>query len=411
MSKIAKRFLNYVAIDTESAHDTDCFPSTEKQKNLSRFLVKEMKEIGIEDAFTDDYGYVYGTIPANVDNPNIPVIGFIAHMDTSPDVSGKDIKPRIVENYDGGDIVLNEKENIILSPEQFPKIKEYVGQDIIVTDGTTLLGGDDKAGIADIITMAEYFINNPDIKHGTIKIAFTPDEEIGRGADYFDVEGFGADFAYTVDNGYLGKFSYENFNAATAKIQVNGVSVHPAVGKNKLKNSLLIGMEFQNMLPVFENPAYTELREGFSHLTDFAGGIEVTHMKYLIRDHDKDIFNSRKERFRKIADYLNEKYGSNTIELDITDSYYNMKEQILPHMHIVETAIEAIKAVGVEPDVIAVRGGTDGARLSYMGLPCPNICTGGDNSHSRYEYVPIQSMEKSTEILIEIIKSYTRKYI
>lgn len=409
MTKICERFLNYVSIDTQSAHDTECFPSTEKQKNLGRFLVKEMKEIGIEEAFMDKYGYVYGTIPSNINDNSIPIIGFIAHMDTSPDVTGKDVKPRIVKNYDGENIVLNKEKNIILSPEKFIKLKEYIGQDIIVTDGTTLLGADDKAGIADIITMAEYFINNPDEKHGVIKIAFTPDEEVGRGADYFDVGGFGADFAYTVDNGYIGKFSYENFNAATAKIKVNGISVHPAVGKNKLVNSILIGMEFHNMLPIFENPALTDHREGFSHLTNFSGSIEATHMKYIIRDHDDDIFNSKKERFKKIADYLNEKYGSNTVNLDIVDSYYNMKVKILPHMHIVDTAINAMKTVGIKPEIIAVRGGTDGARLSYMGLPCPNICTGGDNSHSRYEYVPIQSMEKSVEILIEIVKSYTRR--
>jgi len=408
MTTIAERFLNYVSIDTQSAHDTECFPSTEKQKNLGRFLVMEMKEIGIEDVFMDTHGYVYGTVPSNINDNSIPAIGFIAHMDTSPDVTGKDVKPRIVKNYDGKNIVLNKEKNIVLSPEKFTKLKEYIGQDIIVTDGTTLLGADDKVGIADIITMAEYFINNPHEKHGTIKIAFTPDEEVGRGADYFDVEGFGADFAYTVDNGYIGKFSYENFNAATAKIKVNGISVHPAVGKNKLVNSILIGMEFHNMLPVFENPAFTDNREGFSHLTDFSGGIEATYMKYIIRDHDKDIFNSKKERFRKIADYLNGKYGSNTVNLDIIDSYYNMKEKILPHMHIVDTAVNAMETVGVKSEIIAVRGGTDGARLSYMGLPCPNICTGGDNSHSRYEYVPIQSMEKSTEILIEIVKSYAR---
>jgi len=409
MKKIAERFLRYISIDTQSAHDVDNFPSTEKQKNLAKYLVKEMKELGIYDAHMDEYGYVYGTIPSNVDNPNLPVIGFIAHMDTTPDVTGKDIKPRIVENYDGKEIILNEENNIKLSPIQFPKLKEYIGQDIIVTDGNTLLGADDKAGIAEIITMAEYFIENPEVKHGTIKIAFTPDEEVGKGADYFDVEGFGADFAYTVDNGYLGKFSYENFNAATAKVKVNGISIHPGVGKNKLKNSILIAMEFHNMLPVFENPAFTELREGFSHLTDFSGSVELSYMKYIIRDHDKDIFNSRKERFEKIADYLNEKYGDGTIELEIVDSYYNMKEKILPHMHIVETALEAMENVGVKPDVIAVRGGTDGARLSYMGLPCPNICTGGDNSHSRYEYVPIQSMEKTTEILREIVRLYVEK--
>lgn len=406
MVKVHERFLNYVAFDTQSVDGVDCFPSTEKQKDLARFLVDEMRDIGIMDAHVDDYGYVYGTIPGNVDKADIPTIGFVAHMDTAPDMPGNDVKARIVKEYDGMDIVLNEEKNIVMKTEVFEHLLDYVGQDLIVTDGTTLLGADDKAGIAEIMSMAELLINNPLIKHGKIKIAFTPDEEVGSGADHFNVEKFGADFAYTVDGGKLGEIEYENFNASSAKIVINGTNIHPGSAKNKMKNSILIAMEFQGMLPVFENPANTEYYEGFSHLNDICGDVEETKLSYIIRDHDLGKIQVKKNRFIRIADYLNEKYGEKTVVLDIKDSYFNMKEMILPHMHIVENAEKAMQNIGVEPVILPIRGGTDGARLSFMGLPCPNLCTGGHNFHGKYEYIPIQSMEKVVEILVEIVRIY-----
>ncbi len=403
--KVQDRFLNYVKFDTQSVPDRDVIPSSEKQKDLALYLVDEMKSIGINDAFMDEYGYVYGTIPSNTDK-KIPVMGFIAHMDTSPDMPGNDIKPRIVYGYDGGDIVLNEEKNIVMKTDMFEHMKAYKGLDLIVTDGTTLLGADNKAGIAEIMSMAEYLLNNPDVKHGTIKIGFTPDEEVGNGADKFDVESFGADFAYTVDGGKLGEIEYENFNAASAKVEINGVNIHPGTAKNKMKNSLLIGFEFNSMLPASEVPENTENYEGFNHLNDVSGNVEKTYLNYIIRDHSSKKFNEKKERFIKITNYLNEKYGEGTVVTELRDSYYNMREKILPHMHIVETAVKAMKNIGVEPEVVPIRGGTDGARLSYMGLPCPNLCTGGHNYHGRYEYIPVQSMEKTVELLLEIIRLY-----
>lgn len=404
MVKVHERFLNYVKIDTESVHDAKCFPSSEKQKDLGRLLVEEMKGIGIDDAHLDDFGYVYGTIPSNSDDKNIKNIGFIAHMDTSPDLSGKDVKARIVKDYNGNDIVLNKEKNIVMKTDMFEQLLDYKGQDLIVTDGTTLLGADNKAGIAEIMAMAEFLFNNPQIKHGTIKIGFTPDEEVGGGANHFDVEGFGADFAYTVDGGKLGGIEYENFNACNAKVTISGTNIHPGIAKNKMKNSMLIAMELHSMLPVFENPAFTEGYEGFNHLNDFNGSIEQTNLTYIIRDHDMEKFNSKKERFLKIAEYLNDKYGQDTVVVDIADSYLNMKEMILPHMHIIETAKQAMKILGIEPFVYPIRGGTDGARLSYMGLPCPDLCTGSHYSHGRYEFISIQSMEKIVDILVEIVK-------
>lgn len=397
--KVHERFLNYVKIDTQSVHDAEKIPSSEKQKDLGRLLVEEMISIGIEDAYMDENGYVYGTVKGNTD---APVIGFIAHMDTSPDMPGSGVKPKIIYNYDGSDIMLNDEKQIVMKTEMFEHLSKYIDQDLIVTDGTTLLGADDKAGIAEIMSMAEYLINNPQIKHGTIKIGFTPDEEVGQGAELFNIEKFGADYAYTVDGGEIGELEYENFNAASAKVTINGVNIHPGTAKNKMKNSILIGMEFHNMLPVYETPENTEGYEGFSLLTDMSGNVEKTLLEYIIRDHDIAKFNIKKERFQKIADYLNEKYGQGTIELKLEDSYFNMKEKILPHMHIVENAIRAMENVGIEPKVVPIRGGTDGARLSYMGLPCPNLCTGGHNFHGRFEYIPIQSMEKVVELLIEI---------
>ena len=353
----------------------------------------------------DSYGYVYATIPPTTDK-ELPVIGLIAHMDTSSAVSGKDVKPRIVENYDGGDILLNEAQNIVLKTEDYPEILDYKGQDIIVTDGTTLLGADDKAGVSEIMTLCDFLMNNP-VTHGTIKIAFTPDEEVGRGVNYFDVEGFGAEFAYTVDGGELGELEYENFNAASLKLTVNGVSTHPGTAKNKMKNALLMGMEFQNMLPACETPEHTEGYEGFYHLDQFEGTVEKAEMTYIIRDHDRVKFEKRKERAVKICDYLNELYGVGSFEYLLSDSYYNMKEKIEPHIHLVRNVEKAMKDVGIEPKVTAIRGGTDGARLSYMGLPCPNICTGGHNFHGRFEYIPVQSMEKVVALLKRLVEIYS----
>jgi tripeptide aminopeptidase len=397
--KVHERFLNYVKIDTQSVPGGDEIPSSEKQKDLGNLLVQEMLSMGIEDAHMDENGYVYGTVKGNTD---APVIGFIAHMDTSPDMSGSNVKPRIIYGYDGGDIVLNEEKQIVMETKTFDHLLKYVGLDLIVTDGTTLLGADDKAGIAEILTMAEYLIKNPHIKHGTIKIAFTPDEEVGKGADLFNIEKFGADYDYTVDGGEIGEIEYENFNAASAKLRIKGVNIHPGTAKNKMKNSILIGMEFHGMLPVYETPENTEGYEGFSLLNEMSGKVEETQLEYIIRDHDMGKFNAKKERFKKIADYLNDKYGQGTVDLTLEDSYYNMKEKILPHMHIVENAIKAMENIGIEPKVVPIRGGTDGARLSYMGLPCPNLCTGGHNFHGKYEYIPVQSMEKVVDLLIEI---------
>lgn len=403
---VSERFLKYVSFDTESNPESSTVPTSEKQKDLAKFLVEEMKAIGIKDAYMDEYGYVYGTIEKNIDK-EIPTIAFIAHMDTSPDLSGKDIKTRIIKNYDGKDIVLNEEKNIIMKTSEFEHLKSNIGKDLIVTDGTTLLGADDKAGIAEILTMAETLINNPSIKHGTIKLGFTPDEEVGSGADHFNLKDFGADFGYTVDGGELGELEYENFNAASAKITINGTNIHPGSAKGKMVSALLIGMELHNMLPVFENPAFTEGYEGFSHLNDMAGNVEQVKMQYIIRDHDMDKFNIKKERFVKIAKYLNEKYGENTVELKLSDSYFNMKEKILPHMHIIDTAKKAMVELDIIPNIIPIRGGTDGARLSFMGLPCPNLCTGGYNFHGRYEYIPVQSMERVVDILLKIVELYT----
>ncbi len=403
---VSERFLKYVSFDTESNPESSTVPTSEKQKNLAKFLVEEMKAIGIKDAYMDEYGYVYGTIEKNIDK-EIPTIAFIAHMDTSPDLSGKDIKTRIIKNYDGKDIVLNEEKNIIMKTSEFEHLKSNIGKDLIVTDGTTLLGADDKAGIAEILTMAETLINNPSIKHGTIKLGFTPDEEVGSGADHFNLKDFGADFGYTVDGGELGELEYENFNAASAKITINGTNIHPGSAKGKMVSALLIGMELHNMLPVFENPAFTEGYEGFSHLNEMAGNVEQVKMQYIIRDHDMDKFNIKKEKFVKIAKYLNEKYGENTVELKLSDSYFNMKDKILPHMHIIDTAKKAMVELDIIPNIIPIRGGTDGARLSFMGLPCPNLCTGGYNFHGRYEYIPVQSMERVVDILLKIVELYT----
>ena len=402
---VTERFLKYVSFHTTSDQASTTTPSTDNQKVLAAELVKEMKEMGIADAQMDQYGYVYGTIEATKGCEDKPYIGLISHMDTSDAISGKDVKARIVKNYDGKDIVLNEEKNIIMRTKEFSHMADYVGQDLIVTDGTTLLGADDKAGIAEILTLAEQLMNNKDIPHGRIRIGFTPDEEIGAGADHFDVERFNADFAYTVDGGKLGELEYENFNAAGAKVIVHGVNIHPGEAKNKMRNAILMGIEFNSMLPANEIPSCTEGYEGFQHISSISGNEEETMLEYIIRDHDKEKFNEKKATFEKVAAYLNEKYGEGTFELSLKDNYFNMKEKIVNHMEIVDRAEASMKKVGVEPIIVPIRGGTDGARLSFMGLPCPNLSTGGHNFHGRYEYIPVQSMEKMVQILQEIIKA------
>ncbi len=406
MIKVHERFLKYVSIDTESNSDSETCPSTKNQKKLGEQLVEEMISMGVSNVTMDENGYVYGELSSNSDNSEAPNLAFLAHMDTSPDLSGANIKARIVENYDGKDIVLNSEKQIVMSPKDFEHLTNYIGQDLIVTDGTTLLGADNKAGIAEILSMAERLIHSPEIKHGNIKIAFTPDEEIGRGADLLNLERLGADFGYTVDGGELGELEFENFNAATAKIKINGTNIHPGSAKGKMKNALLIGMEFHQMLPTFDNPAYTEGYEGFNHLNDFEGSVEMAKMLYIIRDHDLQKFEDKKATFKAIEQFINMRYGDKTVELELIDSYFNMREKVLPHFHLIETAQKAMESLGIKPLIVPVRGGTDGARLSYMGLPCPNLCTGGHNFHGRFEYIPVQSMEKTVDLLIEIVKLY-----
>lgn len=364
-------------------------------------MVKELAEMGAAEIHYDkEHCYVYATIPASAGCENTPVIGFIAHMDTAPAMSGKDVKPSIIKKYDGTDILLNEELNISLKTSEFPEILQYTGQDLIVTDGTTLLGADDKAGIAEIMTMAEYLLTHSDCKHGKIRIGFTPDEEIGCGPNHFDVKLFGAEYAYTVDGGSLGELEFENFNAAGAKVTIKGCNVHPGAAKGKMKNSILIAQEFQGMLPVFENPMFTQEYEGFFHLDSISGTVEETKLDYIIRDHDMGKFQQKKELFLQVADFLNQKYGESTINVSLKDSYFNMRKMIEPNMFLVDYAREAMIELGIEPRIVPIRGGTDGARLSFMGLPCPNICTGGLNFHGKFEYIPIQSMEKVAELLV-----------
>lgn len=403
--KVMERFLKYVAVDTESVEDAACFPSSEKQKNLARMLVEELKEIGAENPRMDEYGYVYATIPAT-SGKKVPVLGFLAHMDTAPAMSGKDVKPRMVKNYDGGTIVLNEKEQIFMDATMFPSLLHNVGKDLIVTDGTTLLGADDKAGVAELMTMAELLLSDKSIPHGTIQIAFTPDEEVGAGVDHFDVQGFGAEFAYTVDGGALGEIEYENFNAASGRLKIHGQSIHPGSAKGKMVNALLVGMEFQQMLPVAQNPAYTEGYEGFFHLDRMTGSVEEAELFYIIRDHDKEKFEEKKTRFEKTAAFLNEKYGVGTVDCLVQDSYYNMKEKVEPYMFLIDSVTKAMEKMDITPIITPIRGGTDGARLSFMGLPCPNLCTGGENFHGKYEYIPVQDMERVVELLLQLIQVY-----
>ena len=407
MTKTIENFLKYVKVDTCSDENSNTTPSTMKQHDLAGILVEELESMGAcEITYDRERCYVYASVPASEGCEQAPVLGFIAHMDTAPAVSGTGVKPRIVENYDGRDIVLNEKEKVILKVEDFPELLKYTGQDLIVTDGTTLLGTDDKGGVAEIMAMAEYFLKHPEVKHGKIRIGFTPDEEVGCGADYFDVELFGAKYAYTVDGGALGELEYENFNAAGAKIHVYGRSVHPGSAKGKMKNAVLIAQEFQSLLPVFDNPMYTEQYEGFFHLDSIQGNVEEVTADYIIRDHDRVLFEERKQLFLDAAAFLNRKYGEGTIVVDMKDSYYNMKEILAPHMHLVENAAQAMRELGIDPIISPIRGGTDGSRLSFMGLPCPNLCAGGENFHGKYEYVSIQSMNRITELLIKIAGKY-----
>lgn len=406
MSKVVERFLKYIKYDTKSDEDSNTVPSTSKQLLLAKDLVEELKAVGLQDASMNENGYIMATLPSNLEK-SVPTIGFIAHMDTSPEISGENVNAQFVENYDGGDIVLNKENNIVLSPSEFPELKNYIGKTLITTDGTTLLGADDKAGIAEIMSAVEYLAAHPEIKHGTIKVGFTPDEEVGRGADHFDVKKFNADFAYTVDGGDIGELEYENFNAAGIKIKISGRNVHPGSAKNKMINSALIGTELVSMLPTVETPGHTEHYEGFYHLCSFQGDVEETKLSFIIRDHNREIFEQRKINMEKIVEELNKKYG-NIIHLEIKDQYYNMKEKIEPVKHIVDTAYKAMKEVGVEPIVVPIRGGTDGARLSFEGLPTPNLFTGGHNFHGKFEYIPTFAMEKSVEVILKIVELYTK---
>lgn len=404
MENILERFLRYVAVDTQSDDRSECQPSTAKQFDLQKLLQAELQTMGIS-AEVDEYGYLMASIPSNVDKA-VPAIGFIAHVDTSPDCSGKDVKPQIVENYNGEDIVLNAERNIILSVDKFSELKQYHGKTIITTDGTTLLGADDKAGVVAIMYAIEYLQSNPNIKHGDIKIAFTPDEEVGRGTEHFDVEKFGAKYAYTIDGGEIGELEYENFNAASADITIVGEGIHPGYAKDKMINALSVAIEIDNSLPKKERPQHTEGYEGFYHLVELSGETENATMKYIIRDHDMVAFEARKKTMQQVVDNLNTIYGGNRIKLTIKDSYYNMKEKVEPHYHIVEKAIKAMQQCGVVPKVKPIRGGTDGATLSYKGLPCPNIFAGGHNFHGKYEYLPLESMQKASEVILAIIQLF-----
>ena len=411
MSRVIENFLEYVKIDTESAEGSETTPSTLKQHDLARLLTRQLQEMGAQEITYDkERCYVYASVPASKGCENAPVLGFIAHMDTSPAVSGAGVKPRLIEDYDGGDIVLNEGSvdtaQVILKVADFPELAGYKGRRLIVTDGTTLLGADDKAGVAEIMTMAEYLLKHPEVSHGKIRVGFTPDEEVGAGADYFDVKLFGADYAYTVDGGKLGELEYENFNAAGAKVRIRGRSVHPGEAKDKMRNALLLAQEFQAMLPAAENPMYTCGYEGFYHLDALNGTVEEALADYIIRDHDKEKFEKKKVLFLQTGEFLNQKYGEGTFEITMKDSYYNMKEVIEKHMHLIDNAKEAMQELGIEPVVAPIRGGTDGARLSFMGLPCPNLCTGGQNFHGKYEYACADDMEKIAGLLVRIAEKY-----
>ena len=404
---IVERFLKYVSFDTQSAEDSETTPSTEKQWILARYLKEELEGIGLTEVEIDEHAYVYATLPANTDKP-LPTVGFIAHMDTSPDCSGKDVKPRIVKDYDGGDIVLDETAGIVTSPKKFPELLDHVGEDIIVTDGHTLLGADDKAGIAEIVQAMVYLIAHPEIKHGRIRVGFNPDEEIGLGAHRFNVEKFGCDFAYTMDGGELGELEFENFNAASAKVEVTGVSVHPGYAKNKMVNAARVATEYASLMPAAETPERTAEYEGFYHLLGMNGNVEKASLTYIIRDHDRARFEERKEYAAAVGELLNKKYGAGTVKVTLADQYYNMREKVEPVMHIIDTALDAMKDCGIQPRVRAIRGGTDGAQLSFKGLPCPNIFAGGLNFHGPHEFLPIPSLEKASMVVVKICERVGR---
>ena len=406
---VIERFLKYVTFDTQSDESTGVTPSTPKQMVFAQYLKTELEELGLKDISLDENGYLFATLPSNVDH-EVPVVGFIAHMDTSPDMSGENVKPRIVEKYDGKDIPLCAEENIILSPANFPELLDHVGEDLIVTDGHTLLGADDKAGIAEIVGAVAYLIAHPEIKHGDIPIGFNPDEEIGLGAHKFDVEKFGAKWAYTMDGGEVGELEFENFNAAAAKIRVKGRNVHPGYAKNKMINSLLVANEYASLLPANETPGTTEGYEGFYHLIGMEGEVENTVLSYIVRDHDREKFEARKQALLDYAAQLNEKYGEGTVTVELKDQYYNMRQQVEPLMHIIDIAFAAMQEAGVTPKVKAIRGGTDGAQLSFKGLPCPNIFAGGLNFHGRYEFVPVQSIEKAMNVVVKIAELTAKRY-
>ena len=401
MESVTDKFLRYVSYETTSDENSTTHPSNLQELVLLRQLVEEMKQMGIADASIDEYGYVMGTIPSNLDH-EVPALGFIAHVDTSPDASGHDIKPQFIRNYDGSDIPLKGVPGLALRVSEFPELLDYKGQTLITTDGTTLLGADDKAGVAEILTAAEYLLTHPEVKHGTIKIGFTPDEEIGCGVDFFDVERFGADYAYTMDGGAVGELEYENFNAAGAKIRIQGCNIHPGSAKGKMVNAMLVGMELVGMLPVEQRPQFTEGYEGFFHLTGFGGTVEEATMSYIIRDHDMARFEQKKELLREVVTFINKKYGD-IVTLELRDQYYNMREQVEPHYQIIERAVRAMEMAGVKPKIQPIRGGTDGARLSFMGLPCPNLFAGGHNFHGKLEFVPVESMEKAVEVIKNLI--------
>lgn len=406
---VIERFLKYVTFDTQSDESTGVTPSTPKQMVFAQYLKTELEELGLKDISLDENGYLFATLPSNVDH-EVPVVGFIAHMDTSPDMSGENVKPRIVEKYDGKDIPLCAEENIILSPANFPELLDHVGEDLIVTDGHTLLGADDKAGIAEIVGAVAYLIAHPEIKHGDIRIGFNPDEEIGLGAHKFDVKKFGAKWAYTMDGGEVGELEFENFNAAAAKIRVKGRNVHPGYAKNKMINSLLVANEYASLLPADETPGTTEGYEGFYHLIGMEGEVENTVLSYIVRDHDREKFEARKQVLLDYAAQLNEKYGEGTVTVELKDQYYNMRQQVEPLMHIIDIAFAAMQEAGVTPKVKAIRGGTDGAQLSFKGLPCPNIFAGGLNFHGRYEFVPVQSIEKAMNVVVKIAELTVKRY-
>lgn len=404
MEKILDRFLRYVAIDTQSDENSESQPSAAKELDLLKLLCKELNDMGVE-ATLDEYGYVMGTLPSNIDK-KVPAIGFIAHVDTSPDASGADIKPQIIENYDGSDIALKGVPGLYLKPSEFPELLAHKGETIITTDGTTLLGADDKAGVAEIMNAVQYMVEHPEFKHGDIKIGFTPDEEIGRGVVKFDVKRFGADYAYTMDGGEIGELEFENFNAASAKIHIQGRNVHPGYAKDKMKNAILIGMEFNDLLPIGQRPELTEGYDGFFHIISFKGTVEEAEFGYIIRDHDRKKFEEKKELIEQCVKFINVKYGEDTATLEVKDQYYNMREQVEPYYFIVETAVKAMEMAGIKPKIQPIRGGTDGANLSFKGLPCPNIFAGGMNFHGKMEFAPLENIEKASEVVLNIIKLY-----